>query len=62
MLFLLLHEASSILDKYENVSVFKRLTLIDNEFPGAAILLHKFGVVIKVLCVRACCPFQLIDC
>ena len=37
-----------VLDKYENASIFQRLTLIDNEFPGAAVLLHKHGVIIKV--------------
>ena len=37
-----------VLDKYENASFFQRLTLIDNEFPGAAVLLHKHGVIIKV--------------
>ena len=40
-----------VLDKHENAPVFQRLTLIDNEFPGAAVLLHKFGVMIKVLYV-----------
>lgn len=36
-------------DKYEDATVFQRLTLIDNEYPGAAILLHKRGIMIKVL-------------
>ncbi|CAB4020712.1 Hypothetical predicted protein, partial [Paramuricea clavata] len=42
-----LHQAGKIKDKYENAPVFKRLTLIDNEFSGAAVLLHKFAVMIK---------------
>lgn len=35
-------------DKYADASFYTRLTLIEKEFPGAAILLHKHGVVPKV--------------
>lgn len=49
-----------VVDKHENAPVFQRLTLIDNEFPGAAVLLHKFGVMIKVLLsVDFCKSFTL---
>ena len=46
------HETHSILDKHENASVFQRLTLIDNQFPGASVLMHKFGLMIKVLYIQ----------
>ncbi|XP_028403568.1 uncharacterized protein LOC114526234 isoform X2 [Dendronephthya gigantea] len=42
-----LHKAGKIKEKYENASVFERLTFIDNEFPGAAILIHKYGEMTK---------------
>ena len=37
-----------ILDKHEDADLFHRLTLIEKDFPGAAVLLHKSGVLPKV--------------
>nr|XP_054757893.1 uncharacterized protein LOC129264043 [Lytechinus pictus] len=38
-----LYNAGKIKDKYENVDLFQRMTCVEKEFPGAAVLLHKAG-------------------
>ncbi|XP_030854236.1 uncharacterized protein LOC100893311 [Strongylocentrotus purpuratus] len=38
-----LYDAGKIKDKYENVDLFQRMTCVEKEFPGAAVLLHKTG-------------------
>ena len=38
----------SILDKHKDASFYERLILIEKQFPGAAVLLHKKGVMPKV--------------
>lgn len=42
-----LYNAGKIKDKYADASFYTRLTLIEKEFPGAAVLLHKHGVMPK---------------
>ena len=37
-----------MLDKHQEASFYERLTLIEKQFPGAAVLLHKHGVMPKV--------------
>ena len=36
------------LDKHKDASFYERLILIEKQFPGAAVLLHKHGVMPKV--------------
>ncbi|XP_072048101.1 uncharacterized protein [Amphiura filiformis] len=38
-----LYDAGKIKDKHEDAGLFERLTLIENDFPGASVLLHKAG-------------------
>ncbi|CAF1078287.1 unnamed protein product [Rotaria sordida] len=40
-----LHRAGKIQDLHENDGFYQRLTAIDAQFPGAAVLLHKRGVL-----------------
>lgn len=35
-------------DKYENKGFYQRLTLINRDFPGANIILHKLGIMPEV--------------
>lgn len=42
-----LYSAGKIKDKYKNATFFDRLILIEKEFPGAAVLLHKNGIMPK---------------
>ncbi|KAJ7374243.1 hypothetical protein OS493_007322 [Desmophyllum pertusum] len=42
-----LYNAGKINDKYEDATFYKRLSLIEKDFPGAAVLLHKRGVMPK---------------
>ena len=45
-------------DKYQSATFYNRLTLIEKEFPGAAVLLHKNGVLPKVT-LRVVCSFPV---
>ena len=38
-----LYKGGKIKDKCENAGFYKRLTLIEQQFKGAAVLLHKMG-------------------
>ncbi len=38
-----LYDGGKIKDKCEHAGFYDRLTLIDRQFPGAAVLLHKMG-------------------
>lgn len=38
-----LHKGGKIKDKCENAGFYERLTLIEQQFKGAAVLLHKMG-------------------
>ena len=38
-----LYSAGKIADKYESAGFYSRLTLIERQFKGAAVLLHKMG-------------------
>ena len=38
-----LHKAGKIKDKVESVGLYQRLTLLESQFPGTAVLLHKQG-------------------
>ena len=40
-----LYKAGKIQDKCEDAGFYDRLTLIDKQFPGAAVLLHKQGIL-----------------
>ncbi|CAF4414590.1 unnamed protein product, partial [Adineta steineri] len=40
-----LYQAGKIQDLHENDGFYQRLTAIDAQFPGAAVLLHKRGVL-----------------
>jgi len=46
---------STFLDKYEHLDLFHRLTKIEEEFPGANVILHK---VPNMPMVTAIFPFQ----
>ena len=35
-------------DKHEDAGLFERLTKINNDYPGANIILHKLGVMPQV--------------
>eukprot|EP00058_Branchiostoma_floridae_P020986 XP_002606476.1 hypothetical protein BRAFLDRAFT_93267 [Branchiostoma floridae] len=38
-----MHKAGKITDTHQNAGLFSRLTLLNNDFPGAAVVLHKKG-------------------
>ncbi|XP_073241055.1 uncharacterized protein [Porites lutea] len=42
-----LYDAGKIQDKHKDASFYERLILIEKQFPGAAVLLHKHGVMPK---------------
>lgn len=43
-----LYDGGKIKQKYEEYGLFERLTMINREFPGANIMLHKLGVMPQV--------------
>ncbi|XP_071493910.1 phytanoyl-CoA dioxygenase domain-containing protein 1 homolog [Diadema antillarum] len=40
-----LYDAGKIKDKHEDVGLFQRFTLIEKQFPGAGVLMHKAGIL-----------------
>ncbi|XP_074641481.1 uncharacterized protein LOC141899211 [Tubulanus polymorphus] len=44
-----LYANGKIKDTYKSASFFERLTLIENEYPGANVILHKFGEMPEII-------------
>ena len=58
-LFLILFCPCNTLEKYEDAELFDRLTLIEKEFPGTSVLLHKMGNLPEVSTVYNNCMRHL---
>ena len=42
-----LYKGGKITNKYENAGFYERLTLIENQFKGSTVILHKMGYLPK---------------